>query len=46
LMDTFYDGATENVVAALLGFEGSRLSTKQLDRLAGMIENARKGGKR
>src|SRR5437870_9954196 len=26
LIDTFYDGSTENVVAALLGFEGSRLS--------------------
>jgi predicted transcriptional regulator len=45
LIDTFYEGSTENVVAALLGFEGSRLSQKQLDRLAEMIDKARKGSK-
>jgi predicted transcriptional regulator len=45
LIDTFYDGSTENVVAALLGFEGSRLSQKKLDRLAEIIEKARKGAK-
>ena len=45
LIDTFYDGSTENVVAALLGFEGSRLSEKKLNRLADMIEKARKGVK-
>src|SRR5215472_11160188 len=38
LMDNFFDGSTENVVAALLGFEGSRLSQKKLDRIAEMIE--------
>ena len=46
LIDTFYDGSTENVVAALLGFEGSRLSQKKLDRIAEIVEKARKGGKR
>ena len=46
LVDTFYDGSTENVVAALLGFEGSRLSEKKLDRIAEMVEKARKGVKR
>jgi BlaI family transcriptional regulator, penicillinase repressor len=46
LVDTFYDGSTENVVAALLGFEGSRLSQKKLDRIAEMVEKARKGVKR
>ena len=46
LIDTFYDGSTENVVAALLGFEGSRLSQKKLDRIAAIVEQARKGVKR
>lgn len=46
LIDTFYDGSTEQVVAALLGFEGSRLSKKKLDRIAEMVENARKGASR
>src|SRR5262245_32827123 len=40
LIDTFYDGSMENVVAALLGVEGSRLSQKRLDRLADMIAKA------
>jgi BlaI family penicillinase repressor len=42
LIDTFYDGSTENVVAALLGVEGSRLSAKKLDRIAELVEKARK----
>jgi predicted transcriptional regulator len=46
LIDTFYDGSTENVVAALLGIEGSRLSQKKLDRIAEMVEKARKGARR
>jgi BlaI family transcriptional regulator, penicillinase repressor len=46
LMDTFFEGSTENLVAALLGVRGSRLSRKELDRLSEMIENARKGAKR
>jgi len=46
LVDAFYDGSTESVVAALLGSEGSRLSKKKLDRIAEMVENARKGAKR
>src|SRR5262245_6387481 len=46
LVDAFYDGSMENVVAALLGVEGSKLSQKRLDRIAEMIENARKGAKR
>jgi predicted transcriptional regulator len=46
LMDTFFEGSTENLVAALLGVRGSRLSRKELDRLAEMIESARKGAKR
>jgi predicted transcriptional regulator len=46
LMDTFFEGSTENLVAALLGVRGSRLSRKELDRLSEMIGNARKGAKR
>ena len=46
LIDTFYDGSTEKVVAALLGVEGSRLSPEELQRIAEMVEKARKEGKR
>ena len=46
LMEAFYDGSMENVVAALLGSEGSKLSQKRLDRIAEMVEKARKGAKR
>ena len=46
LIDTFYDGSTEKVVAALLGFEGSRLSQDELDRIAEMVDKARKGGRK
>jgi len=46
LVDSFYDGSMENVVAALLGSEGSKLSQKRLDRIAEMVEKARKGAKR
>jgi BlaI family transcriptional regulator, penicillinase repressor len=46
LIDAFYDGSTENVVAALLGLEGSRLSQKKLDRIAAMVEKARKDARR
>ena len=46
LIDAFYDGSTENVVAALLGLEGARLSQKKLDRIAAMVEQARKEAKR
>jgi predicted transcriptional regulator len=42
LVDAFYDGSMENVVAALLGAEGSKLSPKKLDRIAEMVEKARR----
>ena len=45
LVDAFYDGSMENVVDALLGLEGSRLSQKKLDRIAAMVEKARKEAK-
>jgi predicted transcriptional regulator len=45
LVDTFFDGSPEKAVAALLGGEGTRLSDDQLDRIAGMIDRARKEDK-
>lgn len=43
LIHTFFDGSTEKVVVALLGREGGRISSQELDRLARMIANERKG---
>jgi predicted transcriptional regulator len=42
LVETFFDGSPEKAVAALLGGEGARLSDDQLDRIAEMIDKARK----
>jgi len=44
LIDTFFEGSPEKVVAALLGGEGARLSDEQVDRIAGMLEKVRKEG--
>jgi len=46
LVDTFFDGSAEQVVAAVLGGEGARLSEEELDRLADLIEKAKKEGSR
>lgn len=46
LVDTFFEGSVEKVVAALVGGEASRLSPDEMDRLANMIEKVRKGGPR
>jgi predicted transcriptional regulator len=43
LMDTFFDGSAEKVVAAVLGGEGARLSPEQLKRIADLVDRARKG---
>jgi predicted transcriptional regulator len=42
VVDTFFDGSPEKAVAALLGADGARLSPEQLQRIAEMIEKARK----
>jgi BlaI family penicillinase repressor len=42
LVETFFDGSTEKVVAALHGGEVSRISPEEMDRLARLIA---KGGK-
>ncbi len=44
LVDTFFDGSTEKVVTALLGADGARLSDVELDRIAALIDKARKDG--
>lgn len=42
LVETFFDGSTEKVVAALLGGEVSQISREEMDRLARLIANAGK----
>ena len=46
LVNTFFDGSTEKVVAALLGGEAARLSDDELRRVAELVEKARKEGSR
>src|SRR6266850_2950599 len=46
VVDTFFEGSTHKVVAALLGGEGSRVSQDELDRIAELVERARKAGRR
>ena len=46
LVDTFFDGSAEQVVAALLGGEGARLSDDELARIEDLIARARKEGSR
>ena len=43
LIETFFDGSAEKMLSTLLGSEGSKLSDEDLDRLAKMIENTKKG---
>jgi predicted transcriptional regulator len=46
LIDTFFDGSAEQVVGALLGGAGSRLTEEELDRIAELVARARKEGVR
>jgi predicted transcriptional regulator len=46
LIETFFDGSAEQVVAALLGGEATHLSDEELDRVSDLIEKARKEGVR
>ena len=41
LVRTFFDGSTEDAVAALLDGESTRLSNVELDRLSGLIARAK-----
>src|SRR6202045_412886 len=42
LVETFFEGSTEKVVAALLGGEVARISPEEFDRLARLIAKGRK----
>ena len=45
LLKTFFDGSTEKAVAALLDLKGPRLSQAELDRVADLVEQAKKEGR-
>jgi predicted transcriptional regulator len=45
VVQTFFDGSTEQAVSALLDYSSSKLSDLELDRLAQLIEQARKEGR-
>jgi len=42
LVDTFFEGSSAKVVAALLGADGAGVSDEELARIAEVVENARK----
>ena len=46
LVQTFFDGSSEEAVAALLDASSAKLSESELDRLQQLINKARKGGKK
>jgi len=46
LVDTFFDGSSEQAVAALLGGEATRLTDNDLKRIADLVTKARKDGGR
>lgn len=45
LMETFFDDSAERVMAALLNIRGVDISEKELDKIALLIEKAKKEGK-
>lgn len=45
LLKTFFDDSTERTVAALLSPRGKKLSRAELDRVAELVERARKEGR-
>src|SRR3954466_14926870 len=46
LMNTFFDGSAEQVVAAVLGGETAKLTEEELDRIADLVAKAKKEGVR
>jgi len=44
ILQTFFDGSTEQAISALLDDSSSTLSSAELDRLARLIDTARKSG--
>jgi BlaI family transcriptional regulator, penicillinase repressor len=45
VLDTFFSGSPEQIVAALLDVSSERLTREELDRMADLIEKARREGK-
>ena len=45
VMDTFFQGSAEQIVAALLDVSSSRLTREELDRMVALIEKAKQEGK-
>ena len=45
LLSTFFEGSVEHAVAAMLDLSAANLSTEDLDRIAGLIQQAKQGGK-
>lgn len=45
VLNTFFDGSTEDAVATLLDVKRSALDPDELDRLAALIESAKKKGR-
>ncbi|HLH16763.1 MAG TPA: BlaI/MecI/CopY family transcriptional regulator [Bryobacteraceae bacterium] len=45
LLETFFGGSPEQAVAALLDVSGTKLTQEELDRMAEMIEKAKKEGR-
>lgn len=45
LLDTFFGNSPEQVMAALLDVSSQRLTREELDRMAAMIEQAKREGK-
>ena len=43
LVDTFFDGSSAKAVAALLGGDVSKVSDDELDRIAQIVDDARRG---
>jgi predicted transcriptional regulator len=46
VVDTFFDGSVEKVVAALLGGDAARVSDDELKRIGDLLERVRKEGAR
>jgi len=45
VLDTFFAGSPEQIVAALLDVSASKLTREELDRMAEMIDKAKREGK-
>ena len=45
VLDTFFNGSPEQIVAALLDVSATRLTREELDRMSELIEKAKREGK-